>query len=126
MIESILVIDDDPTLVHLLKENLESEGYRVYEGYDGQMALQMARKNHPNLIIMDVNMPMINGLKALEFLRSLEETKAIPIIFLTGEASDNVFPLLENAPRVAHLKKPIDLEHLNSMVRTYIDKYPID
>ena len=125
MSDSVLVIDDDPSIVHLLKEDLESEGYRVYEGYDGQMALQLARKNRPSLIIMDVNMPVINGLKALEFLRGLEETKTIPIIFLTGEASDNVFPSLESAPRVAHLKKPIDLEHLNSMVRAYIDKYPV-
>jgi CheY-like chemotaxis protein len=124
MAGSVLVIDDDPSIVHLLKEDLESEGYHVDQGYDGQMALQLARTNQPDLIIMDVNMPMINGLKALEYLRGLEETKGIPIIFLTGETSDRVTPTLENSARVAHLKKPIDLEHLNSMVREYIDKYP--
>ena len=125
MSKSILVIDDDAAIVHLLKEDLEAEGYFVLEGYDGQMALQLARKNRPHLIIMDVNMPMVNGLKALEYLRSLEETKSIPIIFLTGEVSDRVFPNLETAPRVAHLKKPIDLDHLNSMVRAYIEKFPV-
>lgn len=126
MSETILVIDDDPSIVNLLKEDLEMEGYVVLQGYDGQMALQMARQNKPRLIIMDVNMPLINGLKALEFLRGLQETKNIPIIFLTGEASGRVFPSVENAPRVAHLKKPIDLENLNSMVRQFLEKYSVD
>lgn len=123
---TLLVIDDDPSFVHLLKENLEQEGYRVLKGYDGQMALQIARSDRPSLIIMDINMPMINGVKALEFLRALPETKSIPILFLTGEASGNVFPSLLNAPRVAHLKKPIDLEDLNSIVRQFLEKYPLD
>jgi DNA-binding response OmpR family regulator len=49
---TILVIDDDPSIVHLLKEDLELEGYTVLEGYDGQMALQLARSSRPNLIIL--------------------------------------------------------------------------
>jgi CheY-like chemotaxis protein len=122
---TILVIDDDPSIVHLLKEDLVAEGYTVLEGYDGQMALQMARQSRPDLIVMDVNMPLINGLKALEFLRGLEATRNIPILFLTGEASGTVAPQLSAAPRVAHLKKPIDLEHLNSMVRQFIKQYPV-
>ena len=85
MVYTILAIDDDPSIVHLLKENLEQEGYRVLEGYDGQTALQLAQKVKPNLIILDVNMPMINGLKAFEFLRGRADTKNIPILFLSGE-----------------------------------------
>ena len=125
MASTILVIDDDPSIVHLLKENLEQEGYRVLEGYDGQAALQIAKKNKPNLIILDVNMPLINGLKALEFLRGLPETKNIPILFLSGESSSVVAPTLNAATRVAHVKKPIDLDDLNSLVRQLIEKYPI-
>jgi two-component system, chemotaxis family, chemotaxis protein CheY len=125
MAATILVIDDDPSIVHLLKENLEQEGYRVLQGYDGQMALQIAKSSKPNLIIMDVNMPLINGLKALEFLRGLPETKTIPILFLSGESSSTLIPSLEAAPRVAHVKKPIDLDDLNSLVRQLLQKYPI-
>jgi len=119
----ILVVDDDPSIVHLLKENLEQEGYQVLEGYDGQSALQIAKSAKPNLIILDVNMPLINGLKALEFLRGLQETKNIPILFLSGETSARVAPAL-SAPRVAHVKKPIDLDDLNSFVRELLNKYP--
>ena len=125
MSKTILVIDDDASIVHLLKEDLEIEGYRVVEGYDGQMALQLARSAKPNLILLDVNMPMINGLKALEHLRSMPETQNIPILFLTGEASSNVEPALAAAPRVAHVKKPIDLEDLNSLVKQLLEKYPV-
>jgi len=124
MSSTILVIDDEPSIVHLLKEDLESEGYRVLEGYDGQMALQIAKASKPNLIILDVNMPLINGLKALEFLRGLPETKNIPILFLSGESSSSVTPALETAFRVAHVKKPIDLDDLNSLVRELLKKYP--
>ena len=126
MSATILVIDDDPSIVHLLKENLENEGYRVMEGYDGQMALQLARSSKPKLIILDVNMPLINGIKALEFLRGSSETKTIPILFLSGETSANVAPHLAEAPRVAHVKKPIDLDDLNSLVRQLLEKYPVD
>ena len=108
----------------LLKENLEQEGYRVLEGYDGQAALQLAKASKPNLIIMDINMPLINGLKALEYLRGLAETKTIPILFLSGETTARVAPAVAQAPRVAHVKKPIDLEDLNSLVREMLEKYP--
>ena len=124
MNSTILVVDDDASIVHLLKENLEELGYRVLEGYDGQTALQLAKSATPNLIILDVNMPLINGLKALEFLRGLAETKNIPILFLTGETSSKLEPTLVAQPRVAHVKKPIDLDDLNSIVSQLLKEYP--
>ena len=124
MQKTVLVVDDDPSIVHLLREDLEVEGYRVIEAFDGQMALQQARSARPHLIILDVNMPFLSGLKALEFLRESPETHKIPVLFLTGEASANVAPHLAEAPRVAHVKKPIDLEDLNSLVRQFLEKYP--
>jgi CheY-like chemotaxis protein len=124
--KTVLVVDDDPSIVHLLKEDLEMEGYRILEGYDGQMALQVARASRPDLIVMDVNMPMLSGLKALEHLRGAEETRRIPVLFLTGEASGRVAPQLSEEPRLAHVKKPIDLDDLNSLVRVMIEKYPVD
>jgi len=125
MSATILVVDDDASIVNLLKEDLEQEGYHILKGYDGHMALQMAKSSQPELIILDINMPMLGGLKALEYLRALPETKNIPILFLSGEASSNVAPALESAYRVAHVKKPIDLDDLNSLVRQLLKKYPI-
>jgi CheY-like chemotaxis protein len=119
----ILVIDDDPSLVHLLTTDLEEEAYAVISGYDGQMAIQLARSDHPNLIIMDVNMPVTNGLKAMEAIRENDDTRAIPIILLTGEESQRVSPNVKSS-RVMHIKKPIDLDELNSLVKEVLKKYP--
>jgi len=69
-------------------------------------------------------MPLINGLKAFEFLRGQADTKDIPILFLTGETSAKLEPTLTTAPRVSHVKKPIDLEDLNSIVRQLLEQYP--
>ena len=58
---TILLIDDDVEIVRLLKEGMEADGYNTVVGYDGQMALNLARTRRPDLIIMDVQMPMTSG-----------------------------------------------------------------
>jgi len=121
----ILVVDDDPALVNLLREDLQEEGYEVLCGFDGQMAIQMARQKRPDLVILDINMPMTNGFKTFEFLRGNENTRLVPIIFVSGELSKDVYPRISNQPRIAHLKKPMDLENLNSMVRHFLAQYPV-
>src|SRR4051812_23785010 len=113
-IATVLLVDDDLGLVQMLKANLQAEGHNVITAYDGQMAIQLARMRKPNLIIMDVNMPMINGLRALEFLRRSQETARIPVLLLSGEKSSSIYPIIESVQRVTFVKKPIDLENLNS------------
>jgi two-component system alkaline phosphatase synthesis response regulator PhoP len=125
MSQKVLVVDDDPSLVQLMTANLEEEGYAVISGYDGAMALQLAKSVKPDLIILDVNMPMTSGLKALENIRATPETQKIPVSMLTGETSDRVFPNVQNVPRVMHIKKPVDLEELNHLVRQTIQQYPV-
>ena len=124
--KTILVVDDDPSIVHLLKEDLEIEGYQVLDGYDGHTAIHKAKLAHPHLIILDVNMPLLGGLKALEYLRESPDTRNIPVLFLTGESSGNVAPHLTEQPRVSYAKKPIDLDDLNSLVRQLLEKYPTE
>jgi CheY-like chemotaxis protein len=119
----ILIVDDDAVVLNMVHTNFVEEGYRVIEGFDGSMALQLAHKEQPDLIVMDVNMPMTNGLKALEYLRESKETAAIPVIFLTASESKYVYPAIESVPRVAYIKKPVDLESLNSLVRQFLEKY---
>jgi len=120
---TILIIDDDPDILKLLETDLREEGHLVVCGHDGQMALNLAKTRRPDLIIMDVQMPMTSGLKALEFLRKTAETKDIPVIFLSGARSDMIYPVIANAPRVAFIKKPLDLEQVNSMVKEVLQKY---
>ena len=117
---AILVIDDDKHLVEVIQEYLEAQGYVVYTALDGLHAHPMAQARHPALIILDVDMPMTNGLQALDQLRVDPKTADIPVIMLTGVESGRVFPVIENKPRVSHVKKPVSLEDLLSVVRIYI------
>jgi CheY-like chemotaxis protein len=116
----ILVIDDDKHLVELIQQYLEGQGYVVYTALDGIHAHPMAQARKPALIILDVDMPMTNGLKALEQLRADPQTQSIPVILLTGVVSGRIFPFIENMPHVSHIKKPVQLEDLLSMVHHYI------
>ncbi len=124
MSATILIVDDDPSIVNLLKETLHEDGYATLEGFDGQSAVLLARTKLPDLILLDVNMPMTNGLLAAKIMRETPETRQIPIILLTGEVSDRVIPKAEGLYRVLHIKKPVDLEELSSLVRQILQKYP--
>jgi DNA-binding response OmpR family regulator len=120
----ILVVDDEASIVRLLQENLQLEGYQVTCAYDGQAALRLVQNYCFDLIILDVNMPMTNGLKVFETLRNGAKTAQIPVIFVTGEPSKDVYPAIADAARVAHLKKPLELESFNSLVRLFLERYP--
>ena len=123
-IPQIIVADDDPSIVHLIKEDLGMMGYKVICAYDGQMAVRLAHQYHPDLIVLDVNMPMTSGFKAFEFLRSAPDTAKIPVIFITGEMSKDIFPTIADAPRVAYVKKPFDLDSFNSLISEFLLAYP--
>jgi CheY-like chemotaxis protein len=122
---TILVVDDDQPLVILLKENLELEGYNVIPGFDGNEAIDLAVNKRPDLIVLDINMPVTNGFDTLTYLRKTPETQAIPVIFMTGIKSDTLYPYIDRHQRVAYLKKPLDLEHLNSLIRQFLAQYPV-
>jgi CheY-like chemotaxis protein len=123
---TVLVVDDDHYLVNLMKENFELEGYQVITGFDGRMAVELAMTQRPDLIVLDINMPLTNGLDALTHIRKAPETRQIPVIFTTGIQSKTLYPVIDRHPRVSYVKKPVDLEQLNSMVRQFLAKYPVE
>lgn len=86
--KSILLVDDDMTLREMYTERLKAEGYGVMTARDGEEALQMATDNHPNVILLDIMMPKINGLDVLKKLKDQSETKDIPVIVLTALIQD--------------------------------------
>jgi len=114
--KSILVVDDDESLVFMLKENLEAEGYEVRTGYDGESISRLVNQKKPDLILMDFNMPGWNGLQVLQNLRSAPATAAIPVIFLTGESAEKILPGGGDR-RTLCFSKPIELDHLNQIMK---------
>jgi len=86
--KSILLVDDDMTLREMYAERLKTEGFQVVSAKDGEEALQIATESHPNIILLDIMMPKINGLDVLKKLKEQAETKDIPVIVLTALIQD--------------------------------------
>jgi len=80
----ILVVDDSRTVVHSLRTVLEQDGYYVMEAYDGMTAIELAKAHQPDLILMDVIMPGLNGFQATRKIRKDPSTHGIPIIIISA------------------------------------------
>jgi DNA-binding response OmpR family regulator len=106
----ILIIEDDPTLLRGLKDNFEFEGYRVQTAADGDTGLKHALALHPDLIVLDLMLPKINGYEICRFLR--EEKMDTPILMLTakGQESDVVLGLKLGADD--YVTKPFSIKEL--------------
>ena len=85
----ILVADDDQVLLDMYKERLSLSGFEVITAMDGEEALNIAKKILPGVILLDVMMPKANGLDVLSTLKSIPETKHIPILILTALSQEN-------------------------------------
>jgi len=86
--QKVLLVDDEPDIVELLKYNLEREGYQVQTALNGRDALKSAKANHPDLIVLDIMMPGMDGVEVCAQLRQLPEFKHTLITFLTARSED--------------------------------------
>ena len=84
----ILVVDDEPDILEFLSYNLKREGFKVFVASSGKSAIQMATENIPDLILLDVMMPEMDGIETCEKLRELSEMKNTIIAFLTARGED--------------------------------------
>lgn len=89
MKEKILIVEDEKDIVKMLDYNLEKEGYKVLSAYDGEDALVVAGREHPDLIILDLMMPKIDGLEVCRTLKKENKTASIPIIMLTAKTQES-------------------------------------
>jgi DNA-binding response OmpR family regulator len=115
-----LVIDDEAPIRLLCRVNLEAEGIEVLEAPDGTKGLELARRERPDAILLDVMMPGLDGWNVAEQLLSDEETSAIPIIFLTARADlrDRVRGM--DAGGLDYVTKPFNPLELASLVRDVV------
>jgi len=104
----ILVVDDEADLVDMLKMRLEVNNYDVITAYDGQEALDKARKEKPDLIILDLMLPKIDGYKVCRMLKFDEKYKKIPIILFTARAQDSDQKMGKEVGADAYVTKPFE------------------
>ncbi len=119
--KKILVIDDYPDNVFLLQDRLEHEGFEVIKAYDGNMGIQKAVEEKPDLILLDIMMPDVSGYDVCKVLSTKVETKLIPIILLTAlTEADNIKQGL-NSGAFDYIKKPFNkielIARINSALR---------
>jgi len=116
----ILVVDDQPINVQLLKRKLEREGMQVIAAYSGQEALDLVAKDNPDLILLDVMMPEMDGIEVCQRLQASEETRSIPVIFVTARSSKEGKLEGLGVGAVDYITKPIDLDETLARVQTQL------
>ena len=117
---SILVVDDQPINVQLLKRKLEREGLRVTAAYNGLEALELTKKEMPDLILLDVMMPDMDGIEVCQRLQADEATRGIPVIFITARTTKESKLEGLGVGAVDYITKPIDLDETLARVQTQL------
>ena len=117
MAKRILAVDDERHILRLVQINLEKAGYEVVTATNGREAIEAATEKKPDLIVMDVMMPEMDGFEALQNLKSNEETEKIPVIMLTAKAQDaDVFHGWQSGADL-YLTKPFNPMELLTFVK---------
>ena len=116
----ILCVDDEPDILEILKYNLSNKGYQISTAKDGKIALTKAKKTNPNLIIMDIMMPNMDGIEACEILRSNESFNDTLIMFLTARGEDYSYVAAYEAGADDYVTKPVKPKILLSKVKALL------
>jgi two-component system alkaline phosphatase synthesis response regulator PhoP len=117
----VLVVDDDTKTVELVKLYLNRDGYRVLTAYDGMEALRLAREGHPDLIVLDIMLPGIDG---LEICRTLRAESDVPIIMLTARTTDQDKLVGLDLGADDYVTKPFSPRELAARVRAILRRLP--
>ena len=122
MKERILLVDDDDGLRDLYEEELEEEGYEVLTAKNGKEALQKLKKEKPNLIVLDIVMPVMDGIEAIGFM--IEKNKTIPVILHTSHPGYREDFMSWAAD--AYVIKSSDLSELKATIRKLLERGELD
>jgi DNA-binding response OmpR family regulator len=112
----LLIVEDEADLVEMVKMRLEASGFEVSAAYDGQEGLDKAKKEKPDLIILDLMLPKIDGYKVCRMLKFDEKYRNIPIIMFTARAQESDRKLGEGVGADAYIVKPFEPQALLSKI----------
>lgn len=119
----ILLVDDEPDIVEIIRFNLEKEGYQVSTAYNGQEAIDVAEKVNPHLIILDIMMPVLDGIEACERLRQNPKFSDTVIMFLTARGEDYSYVAAFDAGADDYTTKPVKPKVLVSKVKGLLRRF---
>ncbi|MDD5208397.1 MAG: response regulator [Elusimicrobiales bacterium] len=116
----ILIADDDADMRMLLSNMLESEGYTVLQAENGLEAVEMARKELPALVMLDIHMPLMDGLKACKEIKSDKVTRIVPVVMLTVEGSINEIQQAISYGAKTYITKPSSKAEILKVVKSIL------
>jgi two-component system, cell cycle response regulator DivK len=117
---TIMIVEDYDDTRYLLKRLLESKGYRVLEAVNGQEAVEIAQTEHPDLILMDLDLPILDGIEATQHLRQQSATKSVPIVAVTAYPMSYTHVKAFAKGCNEYLSKPIDFDELDKLLTHYV------
>jgi CheY-like chemotaxis protein len=120
MAKSILVADDDPDILNIVSVSLETQGYTVYKALNGREAVDLARSVKPDLILLDMMMPVMSGYEAVAELRADKSTRTIPIIGLSAKAMSADIERAGAAGIDGYITKPFRIAQVLSAIEGYL------
>ena len=124
MSKTVLIVEDEPKNLKLVRDLLQRFGYAAIEATDGEQGISLARERQPDLILMDVMMPKMDGLEATRILKADAVTKDIPIIALTSYAMKGDKEKALEAGCNRYIAKPVDIKELLRLIENFCPNNP--
>jgi two-component system, OmpR family, phosphate regulon response regulator PhoB len=118
----VLLVDDESAIRTICRVNLETDGMAVVEAMDGRDALERIRERRPELVLLDVMMPDVDGWEVAEQLAAVPETREIPVVFLSARAAREDRQRAQELGAVGYIIKPFDPLRLGAVVRDVLDR----
>jgi DNA-binding response OmpR family regulator len=118
--KKILVVDDEVDLVETIRFPLESEGFTVLVSYNGEDALNQARTENPDLILLDIMLPKLDGYKVCRLLKFDERYRNIPILMLTAKTQEKDKTIGMETGADEYITKPFDMDELLEKIKAYL------
>lgn len=118
--ETILIVDDEADLLELIEYNLKKEGYNVLKAENGMEGIRLARKHHPDLILLDIMMPRMTGFEVCKVIREDNDLKQVPVIFLTARSDEETEVSGLDVGADDFLPKPISTVKLVARIKTVL------
>ncbi len=121
MSKKILIVDDEEDVVDVVKVVLESEGYEVITSENGKKALEVLKTQHPDLIILDIMMPEMDGVEVCSRLRKMEKMNDVPIVMFSAKLSAVDKKESFDAGADGFITKPFNTKGFTTSIRTYLE-----
>ncbi len=117
----ILVIDDDPDIRRLLSTYFQDQGHQVFSAEDGAHGIGMAVQRQPDVVILDIDMPVLDGHSTLRVIQSNPQISGIPVVVLTAHHTPQIEEAMRKAGCAGFVSKPFDLDQLDRTVTNSLE-----